>query len=307
MADTQNNGIIFDIQHYSIHDGPGIRTTVFLKGCPLKCSWCQNPESHSHHPILFFHYDRCSGCGGCLSLCPQNAIEIVEEKSSTDRSRCDNCGQCVSHCPNDARSLKGEALCAASVFEEVRKDAIFYRNSQGGVTISGGDPVSQPEFVRHLCELCRKEGIHVALETCGYAPWKTIEFLMAQVDLVLYDFKHMNAAAHKAYTGVANDRILENAKRIYHELKKTIHARVPIVPGYNDSHENIKELAVFITTQLGRDVPVHLLPYHNLARDKYARLEASYSCEDVKPPKDEHLQALLAIIKENGLAGKIGG
>lgn len=307
MADTSEIGIVFDIQHYSIHDGPGIRTTVFLKGCPLRCLWCQNPESQSHPPVLFFHYDRCTGCGACLPGCPQNAIEIVNEKSATDRLRCDNCAACVSHCPNDARTMKGEALSAATVFEEVQKDAIFYRNSQGGVTISGGDPVVQPEFVHHLSGLCRKEGIHVALETCGYASWETLAFLLTHVDLVLYDLKHMGSDAHRACTGVANDRILENVKRIYHELKKTIHIRVPVVPGYNDACENINELATFITTQLGKDVQVHLLPYHNLARDKYARLEASYACGHISPPNDEQMQTLLAIIEEKGLVGKIGG
>jgi len=307
MADKSNYGMIFDIQHYSIHDGPGIRSTVFLNGCPLKCIWCQNPESQSHRPSLFYYSDRCSGCGCCKDACPDSVIEIINGKSVTDRSRCNNCGDCVLRCPNDARVIKGETLAAEAVFDEVKKDSIFYQNSQGGVTISGGDPVAQPGFVRNLGRLCRQEGIHVALETCGYAPWKTIEAIVSPSDLVLFDFKHMDACAHKTCTGVNNERILENAQRIYHELKKPIHARVPVVPGYNASCDNIKRLATFIINQLGRDVEVHLLPYHPFGRDKYKSLEMSYPGEDISPPTDTHMQTLLAIIEEIGLMGRIGG
>lgn len=307
MATSKKDGIIFDIQHYSIHDGPGIRTTVFLKGCPLNCLWCQNPESQSHHPVLFFHYDRCGGCGRCKAVCPQNAIEIIGQKSSNDRNICDNCGECIPVCPNEARIMKGEKISAAAVFEEVKKDAIFYQNSQGGVTISGGDPLAQPEFVRELSEFCRRDDIHVALETCGFAPWKSIEKIMGEVDLVLYDFKHMDPAAHKVCTGVSNACILENALRVYHDLKKKIHARVPVVSGYNDSCDNIRQTAAFIANKLGGDVEVHLLPYHPLGKDKYLRLEKSYACEDVLPPLDEHMQVLLTIVKDHGLVGRIGG
>ncbi len=307
MTVREATGTIFDIQHYSIHDGPGIRTTVFLKGCPLKCLWCQNPESQSHQPILFYHRNLCTGCGECQTACPQNAIIIKNGKSSTDRSRCDNCGECTLRCPNDARTMKGEVVSAAEVLKEVKKDAVFFQNSQGGVTISGGDPVGQPDFVYRLGRLCHAEGIHVALETCGYGTWKTIEKIMEPADLVLFDLKHMDSVAHKFCTGVTNESILENAERIYHELKKPMFLRVPIVPGHNASIENMKQVTDYTVTRLGRDVELHLLPYHYLGKDKYTCLETVYGLEDTESPTDDQMQALLGIIKKSGLAGRIGG
>lgn len=307
MVNPNINGTVFNIQHYAIHDGPGIRTTVFLNGCPLKCFWCQNPESGYSHPVLFYYAERCTGCGECISACPQNAIQLTGASSLTDRHLCDNCGECVTRCPNGARSLMGEILSAAAVFEDVAKDAIFYQSSQGGVTISGGDPVAQPEFVYELSRLCHEAGIHVALETSGFARWETITYVMTHADLVLYDFKHMDAGFHKTYTGVDNQRILENARRIYHELKKPLYARVPIIPGYNDTIENIRELTAFLVAELGKDVEVHLLPYHHLGRSKYTQLDIPLPPDDIKPPTDEHIKTLLSIIEEAELVGQIGG
>ncbi len=202
-------GIIFNIQHYSIHDGPGIRTTVFMKGCPLRCIWCQNPESQASPPEIFFNVETCTGCGKCVQACPNGAIEIIDGHSKTNRKLCSGSGKCAEVCPNEARSLMGRYVSAAEVFKEVDGDSIFYQRSGGGVTLSGGDPVAQPEFAISILKLCKNAGIHTAIETSGCAKWGTLKQILEYVDLVLYDFKQMDPIEHKKHTGVSNSLILE--------------------------------------------------------------------------------------------------
>ena len=308
MVNGDTKGIVFNIQHYSIHDGPGIRTTVFINGCPLRCVWCQNPESLSMIPSIFFASEKCTGCGKCVETCPQKAITVVNGKSSTNRALCKGCGKCAEVCPNEARDLIGKEMTAGEVFKDVNSDAIFYQRSGGGVTVSGGDPVAQPEFVIAILKMCKDAGLHTALETSGVAEWHAFKKILAYTDMVLYDFKHMNGEEHKKFTGKSNKLVLENAKKIIVEFPQIAFvARVPVIPGYNDSEENIVMIARFIAEELGDSIKVHLLPYHKLGTTKYERLEDTGKIIHVEPPNDEHMEELRKLVESFGLAAAVGG
>jgi len=300
-------GVIFNIQHYSIHDGPGIRTDVFLKGCFLRCIWCQNPESQSRKPELFYLKEKCTGCGKCVEVCPMNAVQIIEAKSSTNRQKCQTSGQCIQVCPNEARTLMGKEMTVQEVFQDVKGDEIFYKRSSGGVTLTGGEPLFQPHFSQALLSLYRQAGIHTAIETCGYAAWATFKDILQYVDLVLYDLKHLNSEKHHEYTGVPNDLILNNVRKIYHELRIPLWARIPIIPGYNDSVQNIQATARFVATELGTSVPVYLLAYHQLGEIKYERLTKEGNSPSITPPTDGHLLELQKVFVSYGLDTHIGG
>jgi pyruvate formate lyase activating enzyme len=306
MKADRIKGVVFNLQHYSIHDGPGIRTTVFLKGCPLKCLWCQNPESQDSHSLLFFTSGKCTGCGACVEACPNGAIELIGKKSKTDRDRCTGKGECVSVCPSEARSIIGREMTAEEVFEDIKTDGIFYRNSGGGVTLSGGDPVFQPDFSIAILKLCRSDGIHTALETCGFLEWHELKNILEHTDLVLYDIKHMDSARHKAYTGVTNEMILENAEKIHRDLKLPIYPRIPLIPGYNDSPENLKRTAEFIATKLDANNRVYILPYHRLGETKYTQMERRMT-PTIPLPSDQQLETARQIFESAGLSAVIGG
>ncbi len=299
-------GKVFNIQGYSIHDGPGIRTTVFLCGCPLRCLWCANPESGTMEPKLFFMAEKCVGCGKCAAVCPNGAITIVDGKAKTDRTKCKACGNCVKVCPVEAREIVGETKTAGEVVKKVRQDELFYNTSGGGVTISGGEVLMQPEFAIAVLKLCKEAGINTAIETCGFAKREVFSKVLEYVDLVLYDFKHMDSAKHKEGTGVGNELILENVVKVYHEAKKPVAARVPTIPGYNDTPENMHALGKFITEKMGKDVKVHLLPYHHLGESKTERMEQEVVFS-VNTPTDEHMEELREIVASYGLNAVIGG
>ena len=302
-----DRGLIFNIQHYSIHDGPGIRTTVFLKGCPLHCLWCQNPESQSARPEPFFNADRCKGCGTCVVACPEQAISLHDGRSWTDRTRCRGAGRCAEVCPNEARNLMGRYATVEEVFKEVNADAIFYKRSGGGVTLSGGDPVSQPRFATALLQMCKEEGLHTTLDTCGYARWEALQPMLQYVDLVLLDLKHMDAAEHRRLTGVSNELILENAKRMHHEKHIPLLARVPVIPGCNDSIDNLQATAQFIATELDASIRVHVLPYHRLGEAKYDRLEKAGTPFMAEPPSAGRMAEIRQVFESFGLTAVVGG
>jgi pyruvate formate lyase activating enzyme len=301
------NGMVFNIQHYSIHDGPGIRTSVFLKGCFLHCLWCQNPESQSLIPELFYFKEKCMACGRCVEICPEKANHITGSELKLDRNKCKGCGRCIDICPNDARSLLGKKMTAEEVFNQVKGDELFYKRSKGGMTLTGGEPLFQPEFSKQLLMLCRQAGIHTALETCGYADWETLKDILQYVDLVLFDLKQMDTKRHQEYTGAPNGLVLDNARKICHTLKIPIWARLPIIPGYNDTLKNIHATAEFIVKELSPSVPVHLLAYHRLGETKYERLGQEGKNLIIAPPGNEYLLELQKITASYGLDTIIGG
>lgn len=302
-----DHGIIFNIQGYCIHDGPGIRTTVFLKGCPLRCVWCQNPESHSFYPELLFAEEKCTACGQCVPVCPNGAIRMHGKASQTNRGLCKASRLCVEACPSEARAIIGRRVTADEVFKEVAADALFYQESGGGVTLSGGEPLAQPEFAAGILKKCRDAGFHTALDTCGYASWTTTKEVLRHVNLVLFDFKHMNPEMHAKYTGVSNERILQNAERIHHEMSIPMRARVTLVPGFNDSPENLEATARFISEKLSNAVPVHLLPYHRLGEAKWRRLDRGEETRTIEVPEERQIAECRAIFESFGLDSTMGG
>jgi pyruvate formate lyase activating enzyme len=305
-VDIVKEGTIFDIQQYSIHDGPGIRTTVFFKGCPLGCHWCQNPESQLRAPQLWFDSRKCTGCGKCVAACPQKIIEIVDKKSRVDRPKCAGCGTCSTVCPNEARKIIGKLVSVREVFKAVYDDLIFYESSGGGVTLSGGEPLLQPEFAIDILRLCKENGLHTALETSGFASWETFSNVLKYTDLVLFDLKYMDSEAHKSYTGVPNELILSNLVKINKELHIPILARIPVIPGYNNSEENINSTAKFILDKLDSSVKVHLLAYHRLGEPKYEQLGLKNETS-INPPSEKEMIKLKQIIESFGLTAFIGG
>ena len=294
------SGTIFNIQHYSIHDGPGIRTNVFLKGCPLRCLWCSNPESQQQVPQLMFRADRCTGCGACISSCPVSAISLVDQRVQNDRSLCTGCGACVAVCPNEAREIIGTTATAGEVFDEVAQDELFYAKD-GGVTLTGGEVFVQPAFASAVLQLCRQAKIHTAIETCGFADWAALKEVLQYTDLVLYDLKEMDPEFHKKYTGVDNSRILENLKKIDDQMDLEIWVRVPLIPGCNDDKENLLATARFVKENLHKCTQIHLLPFHRLGEGKYEQLENDPNGFSSTVPDDSYMESLRDYVKSFGL------
>ena len=298
-------GIIFDIKKYAVHDGPGIRTTVFFKGCPLRCAWCHNPESWKMEPEPMFRYSRCIQCGKCKSVCPENAVTIGKALPITNTEICVCCGECTLTCPVMAREIAGKKVKIEDIMSEIRKDIIFYDESGGGVTFSGGEPLMQPEFLMGLLEECKKEEIHTTIDTCGYAKRDVVEKIIPLADLFLCDIKHMDSVKHKEYTGVGNEQILENLKLIIKYNKKMI-IRVPVIPGFNDNIEAIEDIARFAKQELGV-VEVDLLAYNSGGVSKSQRLSSETKIIQESRPTVDKMEMLSDVIREYGLEIIKGG
>lgn len=293
-------GTIFNIQHYCIHDGPGVRTNVFVKGCPLRCIWCANPESQVAHPQLMYRADKCVGCGACVEVCPNKAVKLLEGKSLTDRSLCKGCGDCVSVCKPEARELMGYTITAGEAFDKVAKEKIFY-GDDGGLTVTGGEALAHPEFTLALLKLCKDDGIGTAVETCGEAKWETVKKVLTYCDTVLFDMKETDSAKHKEFTGVGNELILENLQKINDELNCDIWVRVPTIPGYNADEENIKKVGEFVSTKVNRCSRVDLLPFHNMGESKAEQLDRDLGGFHSEVPSKEFMDNLKNIIRGFGL------
>lgn len=299
----REKGLVFSIQRYSTEDGPGIRTTVFMKGCPLRCLWCHNPEGQEFLPQIAFNSSRCIGCKGCVDACPQGAINFTADGPRTDRGKCQNCGKCAEVCPTGARELIGKYMTADEAFSEVERDILFYRNSGGGVTVGGGEPTTQPRFLVEFLKKCHEQGIHTALDTSGYVEWGEMEEILKHVDLVLYDIKQIDPAKHADYTGVSNELILENARRISSKGIPMI-IRAPVIPGYTDGEDNIRDIMEFVSV-LESVAKVDLLPFHRLGEPKYKKLDRNYEFEGTQPPTDAHMQKLKRLVESFGLQTKV--
>jgi pyruvate formate lyase activating enzyme len=269
-AGSLESGILFDVKRFALHDGPGIRTTAFLKGCRLSCSWCHNPESRNSKPELMFWEERCVGCGTCVSACAVRAISMCDALAETDRRACTACGECVAACPADARAIAGETWTVDRLLEEVEKDLLFYDESGGGVTLSGGEPLVQASFAASLVAECRDRKIHTAVDTCGDADWEDLERVARATDLFLYDVKHVNDGRHRRLTGVSNDRILENLRRLDGE-GCALWIRYPVIPDLNDADEDVTALGEFVA-HLEAVEAIHLLPFHRGGERKLERL-----------------------------------
>ncbi len=361
---VMNKGTIFNIQKFSVHDGPGIRTTVFFKGCPLRCKWCHNPEGQCLEQELVIFDSRCLGCGMCIPVCPNRALEPVftlstdnkqsdtqiadetadkaanaarvitidtvgETKSGdavhatdtkdtrgaedrpgavspivTDRQKCTVCGKCAEICPAAAREMAGKKVTSDWVINEILKDRIFYEQSGGGVTFSGGEPLMQPQFLCDLLLRCKDEGINTAVDTSGYAPFKVVEQVASLADIFLYDVKIMDPGKHAKYTGVSNELVLDNLSRLS-QIHQLIIARMPIIPGMNDGEQNIRDTGKFLSKLNIRQI--NILPYHNIGSDKYTRLGKAYCLKDVSQPDTEDMSKVKKQLEEFGLTVKIGG
>ncbi len=309
---------MFDLQRYSLHDGPGLRTNVFFKGCPLRCHWCCNPESQAVQPEMAFFESRCFACGDCLDLCPSEALRVQrtgeqpKARIQWTRRACNRCGRCAEACPSEALHWIGRRIKAGAVLEQVLRDVPFYEGG-GGVTLTGGEPMLQPRFAEAIVQLAHAEYMHTAMETSGHMRWSLFELVLPHLDLVLYDLKHMDSGQHKEGTGVGNELILENARKIaewyeghggWHSGRGMI-IRLPLVPGFNMTAENIG-LSVEFARAL-RVEEMHLLPYHRLGSPKYRALGRPYPGEALRVPEAEEVESVVRVVRSCGLRVQVGG
>jgi len=303
-------GWIGHIQKYSLQDGPGIRTTVFLKGCPLRCAWCHNPENLTRPPEIMVTETRCVRCGQCTAVCPQTRTAVAGPvlepvQPAPVGPACRVCGACVEACGSGARQVLGQARTVAQVLKEVLRDRLFYEDSAGGVTFSGGEPLAQFAFLQAALAACRGQGLHTAVDTCGFAPLEQLRAIAPLTDLFLYDLKFMDEALHREFCGVSNQLILENLRTLS-GIHDRIWLRIPVVPGVNDGAGEVDRMIEFARRLPGLR-QVNLLPYHRTGVQKFQRLGLEYRLGGVRSPTPEQMQALARRFAGAGLTVKLGG
>ncbi len=303
---NSQSAIIANIQGFSIHDGPGIRTVVFFKGCPLSCQWCSNPECLSGKPQVGFIENLCADCGKCRDACTNNAIRHTGGVHRIDYSRCRSCGNCKDQCHYGALVRYGEAMTVAEVWDAVRRDKIFYDESGGGVTVSGGEPLLRPAFVRKLFELSRQERIDTCVETCGWVDPEALLEVSRVTDHFLFDLKQMDPEAHQKYTGQSNSKILKNAELLIQQGADVLF-RQPLIPGVNDSIRNIEATARFLAG-LGRNAArLQILPFHRMGWSKYRALHMPYTMDGLGAADDEQVEAVRKAYIQCGIDCSISG
>ncbi|MFC1933723.1 glycyl-radical enzyme activating protein [Chloroflexota bacterium] len=290
---------VLRITRMNIHDGPGIRTLIPFKGCPLRCLWCSRPDSQKAEPEIAVYPSKCTQCGQCVPVCPLNAINLMNETISINRSLCNSCGKCAQACYPEAIKLLGQPMTVEELLTEAKKDVVIYKHSRGGVTISGGEPLLNPDFTEELLRVFKEEGISVGVDTCGHVPWANIERVLPYVDFFLWDIKHMDPEEHRKLTGVSSKLILSNARSVS-EKNIPIYIRLPVIPGYNDSEENIRATCEF-ARGLSSVVEVHLLPLHHLGKAVYDSLDRPYPIADITLVPDSVLQDMKWLVESYGL------
>ncbi len=313
MCDTC---LVTDIQKFAVNDGPGFRTNVFLKGCPLSCAWCHNPETISREPEIFWKRRLCVQCGECLSACPRDAVAPPVDPALSqppesryrkiDRAKCDRCMKCVDACKYGALVVTGRPMTIDEILFEVEQDRPFYDNSGGGMTLSGGEPTFNADFAEKLLLEAKNRGLHVALDTNGFASWETLSRLVQHADVVLYDLKHLDPSAHREKTGVDNALILENLARLTGSGTE-VWVRIPVVPGYNDSLAFHKEAAEFLAKLPGKIARVDLLPFHNWCQDKYDWLGIDWPLAETQAMEPSMLEIPIEFYRAKGIPATVGG
>lgn len=298
------SGIVFDLQRFSLHDGPGIRSLLFLKGCPLRCPWCCNPESQAFAPELLVDRSACLGCRRCLADCPSGAAALTPEGPGVDRRRCRACGGCAERCPSGARCLAGRPITVAEALAELLRDLPFFRNSGGGVTLGGGEPLAQPGFAEALLRACRARGLHTAVETCGHVPWEALDRIRPWTDLILYDVKHADPAPFRAGPGGDLGLVLANLERLAGS-GAAVTVRTPLIPGWNDDAEVVGAIAARAYAFGLREM--HLLPFHRLGQTKYHLLGIPYPFQEAPPLSEARLRELQARAAAAGMRVTLGG
>lgn len=302
MSQDQS-ALVFDIQRFSLHDGPGIRTLVFFKGCPLRCKWCQNPEGLFPYPEIAFYGQFCIGCRQCQEVCPEGAITFEGEERII-RDRCTRCGACAEVCYAEALRVAGKRYTPQELLEEALKDEPFYRTSGGGVTVSGGEPTMQPDMLQAFLRLCKEHGLHTAIETCGHTTWETLERMLPHLDLVLYDVKAVDGQLHEELTGQDNARILGNLRHLVDHGIETV-PRIPLIPTMNATDENLSETAAFLS-DLGF-TEVHLMPYHRLGESKLPRIASPLPPLSLTQLTEEEKERAASHFAHRGMTVVMGG
>jgi len=297
--------LVLSITRMTIHNGPGIRTLILFKGCPLRCLWCSTPEAQKDEAEIALSPDRCIHCEQCVPVCPTNAIDLTGGTMSVNRDMCNNCGKCAQVCYTEAIRLLGQEMTIEELLTEVNRDAIVYKHSRGGVTISGGEPLLNAEFTQELLRAFKEENVSVGVDTCGHVPWTKIEKLLPYIDFFLWDIKHMNDEEHRKFTGVSNKLILSNARSVS-ERNVPLHIRVPVIPGHNDSEENIRATCEF-ARDLSSLVNVDLLPLHHLGKARYNSLNLAYPIADIPLMPDHVLHNIKRLVESYQLNCSIVG
>jgi pyruvate formate lyase activating enzyme len=297
--------MIFDVRKYSIHDGPGIRTAVFFKGCPLSCWWCHNPEGQDSRPELVYRKSRCIGCGECAKGCKRGAISLLSGYISVDRADCLVCSNCSNVCSSEALSIAGKLMSVKEVLKEIEKDQPFYEESEGGVTFSGGEPLMQPDFLNALLKECKEGAIHTTVSTCGHARYEIIRRIRDNVDLFLYDIKTLDSRKHRKYACVTNRQILRNLKKLAKNGSQIV-ISFPIIPGINDDEKNVSRTAEFVGS-LPNIQQVNLLPYHRAGIEKYKSLGKPYKLDKIQPPTNKKIESIKEKIEAFGIKVTVGG
>lgn len=298
-------GLVFNIQKYSLHDGPGIRTTVFLKGCPLRCAWCHNPEGMSAQPEVLVLENRCVGCGLCRQACPLGQEVLGSGPMPTGLAQCRRCGACVAACPTGARQMAGQSSTVGAVLAQVLQDRVFYEESGGGLTVSGGEPLAQPEFLLGLLSAAKAQGLHIALDTCGFGRTEDLLAAAGRSDLVLYDLKLIDEGRHREHTGVSNRLILANLQAL-NRVGVPLWIRVPLIPGITDDAANLEAIARLVSG-LRAVQQINLLPYHRTGLAKWRRVGQPSRLQLLAPPSEAEVARAVQMFAGLGLTVKVGG